>query len=94
LANIAGCTTCHGADLTGAEHPAHPGLQTPNLASGNPATWSEDEFRQTLRTGRTPEGKDLSLELMPWAMYAGMTDDEIEAMWLWLESLTSNVQVN
>ncbi len=89
LANIAGCTTCHGAALTGAEHPAHPGLQTPNLASGNAATWSQEEFRQTLRTGRTPEGKDLSLELMPWAIYAGMTDDELEAVWLWLESLAS-----
>jgi cytochrome c553 len=94
LANIAGCTTCHGADLTGAEHPAHPGMQTPNLAGGNAATWNQEEFKQTLRTGRTPEGKDLSLELMPWAMYAGMTDDEIEAMWVWLESLASNVQVN
>jgi mono/diheme cytochrome c family protein len=82
LANIAGCTTCHGANLTGGEHPAHPGLQTPNLASGNAAYWNQDEFRQTLRTGRTPEGKDLSLELMPWAMYAGMTDDELETMWL------------
>lgn len=94
LANIGGCTTCHGANLTGAEHPAHPGLQTPNLASGNAATWSGEEFKQTLRTGRTPEGKDLSLELMPWAMYAGMTDDEIDAMWLWLESLRTSEQVN
>jgi mono/diheme cytochrome c family protein len=94
LANIAGCTTCHGANLTGAEHPAHPGLQTPNLSSGNAAIWSEDEFRRTLRTGRTPEGRDLSLELMPWAMYAGMTDDELEAMWLWLESLSTSATIN
>jgi mono/diheme cytochrome c family protein len=94
LANIAGCTTCHGANLTGAEHPAHPGLQTPNLSSGNAAIWSEDEFRRTLRTGRTPEGRDLSLELMPWAMYAGMTDDELEAMWLWLESLSASATIN
>jgi mono/diheme cytochrome c family protein len=94
LANIAGCTTCHGANLTGGEHPAHPGLQTPNLASGNTATWSQEEFRQTLRTGRTPEGKDLSLELMPWAMYAGMTDDELEAIWLWLESSSASATIN
>jgi tryptophan-rich sensory protein/cytochrome c553 len=94
LANIAGCTTCHGANLTGAEHPAHPGLQTPNLSSGNAASWSLEEFQRTLRTGRTPEGKDLSLELMPWAMYAGMTDDEMEAMWLWLESLEVESRVN
>jgi mono/diheme cytochrome c family protein len=94
LANIAGCTTCHGANLTGAEHPAHPGLQTPNLSSGNAASWTLPEFQRTLRTGRTPEGKDLSLELMPWAMYGGMTDDEIQAMWLWLESLIASEQVN
>jgi mono/diheme cytochrome c family protein len=94
LANIAGCTTCHGANLTGAEHPAHPGLQTPNLSSDNAASWNLEEFQRTLRTGRTPEGKDLSLELMPWAMYAGMTDDETEAMWLWLESLEVESRVN
>jgi mono/diheme cytochrome c family protein len=94
LANIAGCTTCHGANLTGAEHPAHPGLQTPNLSGGSTASWSLDEFQRTLHTGRTPEGKDLSLELMPWAMYAGMTDDETEAMWLWLESLKTSSHVN
>jgi mono/diheme cytochrome c family protein len=90
LANIAGCTTCHGVNLTGGEHPAHPGLQTPNLSGGNAASWSQEEFKQTLRTGRTPEGKDLNLELMPWTMYAGMTDNEVEAMWLWLESLASS----
>jgi mono/diheme cytochrome c family protein len=94
LANIAGCTTCHGATLAGAEHPAHPGLQTPNLSSGNAASWTLAEFQRTLRTGRTPEGKDLSLELMPWAMYAGMTDNEIEAMWLWLESLGTKSEIN
>ncbi len=94
LASIAGCTTCHSANLTGAEHPAHPGLQTPNLSQGNAASWSLGEFQRTLRTGRTPEGKDLSLELMPWAMYAGMTDDEMEALWLCLESLTTENQAN
>ncbi len=94
LANIAGCTTCHGATLSGAEHPAHPGLQTPNLSSGNTASWNLEEFQRTLRTGRTPEGKDLDLNLMPWAMYAGMTDDELEAMWLWLESLSTSATIN
>jgi hypothetical protein len=51
---------------------------------------NDDVLERTLRTGRTPEGKDLSLDLMPWAMYAGMTDDEAEAMWVWLESLTTD----
>ncbi len=89
LAHIAGCSTCHSADLAGAEHPAHPGLQTPNLSSGDAAAWSLGEFRQALRAGRTPEGRALSPDLMPWPMYAGMTDAETEALYLHLKSLSS-----
>lgn len=88
LAHIGGCTTCHGANLTGGEHPAHPGLQTPNLSGGDAAAWSLAEFRTLFRTGRTPAGRTLDRELMPWPMYAGLTDDEVEALHLYVGSLT------
>lgn len=91
LARIGGCTTCHGADLSGAEHPAHPGLETPNLSGGDAAAWSLDEFRTLFRTGTTPAGRLLDRELMPWPMYAGLTDAETEALHLYLRSLTQVV---
>lgn len=94
LARIAGCTTCHGASLAGGEHPAHPGLRTPNLTSGPASSWSLAEFRQTLRTGRTPDGTLLARELMPWPMYAGMTDDEVAALHLYLGSLRPSARAD
>ncbi len=89
LAHIAGCTTCHGADLQGGAHPADPGLEVPNLSSGDAAGWSLAEFRTLFRTGRTPRGNVLDRELMPWPMYAGLTGDETAALHLYLGSLAA-----
>jgi hypothetical protein len=40
-----------------------------------------------MRTGKTPSGYQLNPELMPWKEYAGLTDDELQATWLYLQSL-------
>lgn len=88
LARIGGCTTCHGASLSGAEHPAHPGLRTPDLSGGDAASWSLAELQALFRTGTTPAGRTLDRELMPWPMYAGLTDDEVAALHRYLGSLT------
>ena len=50
------------------------------------ASWSEAEFMTTLRTGATPGGYPLSEE-MPWQSYGQMTNDELKALWLYLQSL-------
>ncbi|MFN8485229.1 MAG: cytochrome c [Anaerolineae bacterium] len=82
------CTECHGADLNGAPF-GPPGQQvpTPNLTPGGElAAWSEKDFFTTLRTGRTPSGQQLDKE-MPWMYYGQMTDEELRAVWLYLQSL-------
>lgn len=81
-------TPSHGADLNGAPF-GPPGQQvpTPNLTRGGElAGWSEQDFFTTIRTGLTPKGHQLDKE-MPWPYYGQMTDDELGALWLYLQSL-------
>jgi mono/diheme cytochrome c family protein len=86
LVSIAACGDCHGADLAGrppetAENgpPAGPNL----TMSGGLNSWSETQFLSAMRTGQTPD-RQLNPE-MPWPYYARMTDEELKAIWLYLQ---------
>jgi len=82
------CTVCHGVNLNGqtAQFDGPPVL-TPNLTPGGEmAFWSEEDFIATLRTGVTPGGHKLK-EVMPWKYFGQMTDEELKAVWLYLQSL-------
>jgi mono/diheme cytochrome c family protein len=78
------CQICHEKNLAGANDPGGGLNLTP---AGNLASWSEEEFIKTLRTGITPEGKKLDSELMPWPSVGKMTDDELKAIWMYLNTL-------
>ncbi len=54
---------------------------------GDLAKWSEEDFLKTVHTGVTPSGKKLDPALMPWQSMGKMTDDELKAIWLYLQSL-------
>ena len=43
--------------------------------------------RTTIRTGFTPEGRQLNSKEMPWPTYSMMTDEELQAVWLFLQEL-------
>lgn len=67
-------------------------IPTPNLTPGGElAAWSEEDFFKTMRTGITPSGHQLDVE-MPWMYYGRMTDEELRAMWLYLQSLPALAQ--
>ncbi len=87
LVNAHGCRSCHGQQLNGAQ-PAEPGAPfAHNLTRGGELVgWSEADFFATLRTGVTPTGRQLS-DSMPWKGLGKMTDDELRAVWLFLNSL-------
>jgi cytochrome c553 len=79
------CTRCHGENFNG-QHLEREGV-VPNLTPGGEiAFWSEEQFIATLRTGITPGGHQLN-DFMPWKYFAQMTDDELRAVWLYLQSL-------
>jgi mono/diheme cytochrome c family protein len=85
-----GCTDCHGANYAGGVVPGSPPdtPPAPNLTpAGNLAGWSEDDFIATIRSGFTPEGHQLESKEMPWPTYGKMTDEELQAVWLFLQAL-------
>lgn len=85
LVNIASCNSCHGENLTGATDPNGP--QGPDITTrGALQTWSKDDFIATLRTGQTPDGRQLDPD-MPWGTYAQMSDAELTAIWLYINAL-------
>jgi mono/diheme cytochrome c family protein len=81
------CRTCHGPDLTGGKDPDPKAPPAPSLTqSGELSTWNEADFIQALRSGNTPDGRQMS-PFMPWMYIGQMTDDELRAIWLYLQSL-------
>jgi mono/diheme cytochrome c family protein len=87
------CTECHGANLNGIPFgPPGEEVPSPNLTPGGKlAAWSEEDFFSTIRTGVTPEGRQLNID-MPWMYYARMSDEELRALWLYLQSLPALAQ--
>lgn len=82
------CRDCHGQTLQGNKLPTPDALYAPNLtSSGNPGGWTEEQFIQTLRFGRTPEGRLLDPEQMHWPLYGQMSDDDLGAILQYLQSL-------
>lgn len=89
LVNTNDCRVCHGQNLAGAQFP-NPTIDriTPNITTGGElASWTEEQFINTVRTGVTPGGHELDPELMPWKDYRLFYDDELKAVWLYLQSL-------
>jgi cytochrome c553 len=81
------CSLCHGANFNGGTIRTDAEYLVPNLTPGGEvAFWSEEDFIKTLRTGVTPGGKQLK-DAMPWKYFGHMTDEELKAVWLYLQSL-------
>lgn len=91
------CTGCHGKNLGGGPVPFSPPdkPKAANLTpSGDLHNWTLAQFKTTLRTGLTPEGRQLDPQNMPWPLTAQMTDVELEALWLYFQSLPPATTVN
>ncbi|HUF38688.1 MAG TPA: c-type cytochrome [Anaerolineales bacterium] len=78
------CTICHGADFSGGLYVGSGLNLTPG---GDLRDWDEGDFINALRTGRVPGGRQLDDEKMPWKRLRELTDDELRAIWLHLQSL-------
>lgn len=65
--------------------PAAPNL-TFGVGSALPA-WTEAGFINTIRSGATPDGREVRAEYMLWGSYKFMNDEELQAVWVYLQSL-------
>lgn len=82
------CALCHGSNFNG--QTLRVGGNTYialNLTRGGEVGyWTEEQFITTLRTGVAPSGHHL-VDFMPWKYLGQMTDDEMKAVWMYLQSL-------
>lgn len=87
----ASCTGCHGQRLSGGPIPGAPEEATGIPSNLTPhqtglAGWSIEDFRTLLRTGIRPDGTEVNPDFMPWRVYRHENDEEIEALWDFLQS--------
>jgi cytochrome c553 len=83
------CMICHGPNLNGriiSEGGPEKYVALNLTPGGEMKDWSEEDFITTLRTGVTPSGHHI-IDVMPWKYFGQMTDDELKAMWMYLQSL-------
>ena len=85
------CTLCHGPGFSGGLIPGAPPGDPPALnltPAGSLQRWTFEEFITAMRTGVTPDGRQLRDQYMPYkSLFGDMTDEEWQAVWLYLKSL-------
>lgn len=89
LLNTNDCRVCHGQNLNGGAFPDPTRKKiSPNLTPGGElASWTEEQFINTIRTGTTPGGHQLDPNFMPWQGYRQFYDNELKAIWRYLQTL-------
>ena len=86
LVQITLCVACHGENLAG-QDPKSDAPKGPNITrGGNLGHWTFEEFALATRAGKTPEGKQLDHEEMPWGQYSIMSELEVRAIWTFIQT--------
>lgn len=83
------CIGCHGANLSGGKLEGDPNM--PLVANLTPhATglkgWTEADFLRAFHEGKRPDGSAIK-EAMPWKAYGQMGDEDLKAVWSYLQTL-------
>jgi cytochrome c553 len=88
ITHTAGCDDCHGPTFAGGKIEKGPPAWPPaaNLTPTGLKAYDEAAFFTALRTGVRPGGTKLN-DVMPWAWTREMTDNEIKAVWMYLNAL-------
>lgn len=81
------CSGCHKPDYKGGDNPIPGGKKVADITStGNVGKWDLKQFVTAMRTGKTPE-KTLKNEDMPWKMTNNYTEEELEALFRYFQSI-------
>lgn len=87
LVDVFGCNHCHGEQLNGGKDPDPNAPFAPNITPGGDfGYWGFEGFKTAMRTGQTPNGRQLSY-YMPWQATKNMSDENLEAVYNYLKSL-------
>lgn len=76
------CTHCHGPNFAGDEF-----FGSPNITPATIGTWTEAEFVRAVTEGVRPDGSQIDPELMPWESISRYTDEELQALWAYLQTV-------
>lgn len=89
LAEIGGCTGCHGPTLSGGPIPGMPPETKPsaNITPEGIGGWTEQDFFKALREGVRPNGTAIDSTQMPIRLTREMTDLETKAIYLYLRTV-------
>jgi mono/diheme cytochrome c family protein len=88
LVSVSGCHDCHGAQLSGGKSSKPGAIDAPNLTPGGELrAWTDAQFVNTIRTGVAPSSHALNPTEMPWKSFTHYSDDELKAIFLYLQSL-------
>ena len=49
--------------------------------------WGREDFFRAIREGKRPDGTDLRPQFMPWPNFAKFGEDELEALWMYLQTV-------
>src|SRR3984885_3136597 len=79
LVTIAGCSDCHTPGVFGGEN------LTPDKETGL-GSWTDEQIIAAIRTGKTPEGRELS-PVMPYPALSHLSDVDAQAVVAFLKSL-------
>ncbi len=83
------CIGCHGPNYGGGIIPGVPPNwpAASNITMGGPlADYSESDFATVMRTGVTPDGRQLDGEFMPYTVFGYMTDEELAGLFEYLRT--------
>ena len=82
-----GCLGCHTENLSGGGIPGE-AIPASNITFHEEGLtgWTLEEFATAMRNGMRPDGSVID-PTMPWYLYSRMTDEEIEAMYVYLQSV-------
>jgi cytochrome c553 len=84
LASVSGCTSCHRPELTGGPSGPPDAPPAADISPAGLAGWTWVDFERSMREGTRPDGSQVS-DFMPWRVMGRMTDDELRAIWLFLQ---------
>lgn len=90
LVSLGACRDCHKVNLAGGavpfSDPDDP--QAANLTpAGEISSWSEADFLKAMHNGLRPDGSVIDPEAMPWPAYGRMLDEDLAAIFKYLQSL-------
>lgn len=82
LAQVAGCVDCHRDGNENGRSPVS--VRGPVLSAASSQEWTGAQFAAAVTRGEGSAGP--LKDSMPWRFYAGLTDLERDALWMWMRS--------